>query len=55
MKLTKILPKKLAIEWQQYDLARTEGQLEYYKDMASLFEKLSEEGQDELRRLKGGL
>ena len=54
MKLTRILPEKFAIGWQEYDLARTDDQLEYHRSMAKVFEKMSEEGHSELRRLKGG-
>ena len=54
MKVTRILPRKLAIGWQEYDLARTDGELEYHKAMAQVLEEMSEQGHDELRRLKGG-
>ncbi len=54
MKITKILPKKLAIGWREYDLARTDGKLEYYRAMARVLEKMSEEAHSELFRLKGG-
>ena len=54
MKLTRILPKVLAIEWQRYDLARTDSELDYHKAMASVLEKMSVEGHEELARLKGG-
>ncbi len=53
MKLTKILPKVLAIEWQRYDLSRTDSELEYHKEMASYLQERSEEGHAEMRRLKG--
>ena len=53
MKLTRILPKVLAIEWQRYDLAHVEGELEYHKEMADILQKCSEEGRAEMRRLKG--
>ena len=54
MKITRILPKKIAIGWQEYDLARTDRQLEYHKTMVRVFEEMSDEGHTELRRLKGG-
>jgi len=54
MKVTKLLPRKLAISWQEYDLARTDGQLEYHRAMVRGLEEMSEEGHAELRRLKGG-
>ncbi len=53
MKLTRILPKVLAIEWQRYDLSRTDSELEYHKEMADILQKCSEEGHAEMRRLKG--
>ena len=53
MKLTRILPKPLAIEWQRYDLNHTDSELEYHKAMAEVLEQRSEEGHAEMRRLKG--
>ena len=52
MKITKILPKPLAIAYQEYDLNRTDGQLDYYRAMVRVLETLSEEGHAELGRLK---
>ncbi len=54
MKVTRILPRKLAIGWQEYNLARTDGELEYLKAKAQVLEEISEQGHTELRRLKGG-
>ena len=54
MKITRILPEKLAIGWQEYDLARTDGQLEYHKTMVRVLEEMSDEGHAELQHLKGG-
>jgi len=53
MKLTRILPKVLAVEWQRYDLSRTDSELEYHKQMANYLQERSEEGHAEMRRLKG--
>ena len=53
MKLTRILPKVLAIEWQRYDLAHVDSELEYHKAMAEYLQKRSDEGHAEMRRLKG--
>jgi len=53
LKLTRILPKPLAIEWQRYDLAHVDTDLEYHKAMAAVLEQRSEEGHAEMRRLKG--
>ena len=52
MKLTKILPKPFAIAYQEYDLNRTDGQLEYYQAMVRVLEERSQEGHEELERLK---
>ncbi len=52
MKITKILPKPLAIYYQEYDLNRTDGELEYYKAMVRVLEERSHEGHTELQRLR---
>jgi len=52
MKITKILPNKLAIGWQEYSLNKTEGQLEYHRGMVRVLEEILEEGNQELWRLK---
>lgn len=52
MKITRILPKPLAKYYQEYDLRRTDGWLEYHKAMSRMLEKLSIEGHEELRRLE---
>ena len=54
MKLTRILPKVLAKEWQRYDLAHVDCDLEYHKEMAIYLQKRSEEGHAELEYLNGG-
>ncbi len=54
MKLTRILPRKLAISWQEYDLNRTDGLLEYYEQLARIYKHASEEGHAELERLTRG-
>lgn len=48
-----MLPKVLAIEWQKYDLAHVESDLEYHKAMAKGLQICSEEGHAEMRRLRG--
>ena len=52
MKLTGFLPKPLAIAYQQYDLNRTEVELEYYRTMVKVLDERSQEGHEELRKLK---
>ena len=54
MKITKILPKPLAIFYQEYDLNRTDGELEYYQALVIVLEERSQEGHAELSRLRGG-
>jgi len=53
MKITRILPKPLAIYYQEYDLNKVDGLLEYYKGMVRVLEEHSQEGREELYRLKG--
>jgi len=52
MKITRLLPKKLAIGWQEYDLNKVRAYLNYHRKMAQVFEQLEQEGEDEMRRLK---
>ena len=54
MKLTRILPRKLAISWQEYDLRRTDGYLAYYEELSQIYRQASEDGHAELERLKRG-
>jgi len=54
MKLTRILPRILAIEWQRYDLNHVDSELEFHKAMAKGLQKMSDEGHEELDRLQGG-
>jgi len=52
MKITRLLPRKLAIYWQEYFLNRSETELEYYRGMVRVLEEMVVEGQQELERLK---
>lgn len=52
MKITRILPRSLAIAYQAHDLTRVDGYLKYYRSMVRLYEHLSSEGHEELRRLQ---
>jgi len=54
MKITRFLPKLLAIAYQEHDLNRTDGQLEYYQAMVRVLEQRSQEGHEELQRLRRG-
>jgi len=55
MKITRLLPKPLAVYYQEYDLNRTDGQLEYYRAMVRVLEQRSQEGHEELRLLRGDI
>lgn len=52
MKITRILPKLLAIYYQEYDLRKTDDYLEYYRRMVQVLDERSREGHEELYRLK---
>jgi len=54
MKITRILPKPFAIAYQEYDLNKIDGELEYYQAMVRVLEERSQEGHQELRRLREG-
>ena len=53
MKITRILPNKLAISFQEHSLAKNETELEYYRNRVFTLEQLIQEGYDELTRLRG--
>jgi len=52
MKITRLLPKPLAICYQEYDLNKVDGLLEYYQGMVRVLAERSQEGHEELERLK---
>ena len=52
MKITRILPKSLAISYQEYDLRKVDSYLEYHRARARVFEELPREGHEELQRLR---
>jgi len=54
MKITRILPKSLAIVYQEYDLRKADSYFEYHRAMTRVFEERSREGYEELQRLKEG-
>jgi len=39
MKLTRILPRILAVEWQRYDLNHVDSELEFHKSIDNLIKK----------------
>ena len=53
MKITRLLPKSLAISFQKHNIARNETELEYYRARVSVLDQLIHEGYDELVRLRG--
>jgi len=53
MKITRILPKSLAIPFQEHNIHRNEIELKYYRIRVSILEQLIQEGYDELTRLRG--
>ena len=52
MKITRILPKPFAIGFQEYDLRKSEGELEYHQVYVRVLEERVAEGRQELERLK---
>jgi len=52
MKITRLLPGKLAKAWQEYDIRKLETKLEYYSGMAGACRALLDEGYQELERLE---
>jgi len=53
MKITRILPKSLAISFQEHNIHRNETELQYYRTRVLILEQLIQEGYDELTRLRG--
>jgi hypothetical protein len=53
MKITRILPKPLAIAWQEYDINKLETLYEYHQMIADNCKARLYEGRDELERLRG--
>ena len=52
MKITRILPRQLALAYQEHDLRRVDAALEYHKTILMGLEERSLEGHAELRRLR---
>lgn len=52
MKITKFLPKKLAIGWHEYSLNKLQTNYEYHSMMANGYSKLIKETTDELTQLR---
>lgn len=54
MKITRLLPKFLAKEYQNYSLNRLEAQLEYHTGMARVCEEMICDAREELAWLERG-
>ncbi len=52
MKITRILPRSLAISFQEHNIHRNEAELEYYRARVFTLEALIQEGYEELERLR---
>ena len=53
MKFTRILPKPLAIAWQEYDINKLETHYEYHQMIADNCQARLDEARCELERLRG--
>jgi len=53
MKITRILPKPLAIAWQEYDINKLETHYEYHQMIADNCKTRLYEARHELERLRG--
>ncbi len=53
MKITRILPRSLAIPFQKHFIEKNETELEYYRARVFTLEQLIQEGYEELSRLRG--
>ena len=52
MKITRILPKSLAIAWQEYDINKMETYYEYHQRIANNFKARLDDGRIELEKLR---
>ena len=52
MNLSRLIAKRVVQGWKEYNLARDEAKLEYYKKMATIYEQLAEKGRADVSRLK---
>ena len=52
MNLSRIIAKRVVQGWKEYNLARDEAKLEYYKKMATIYEQLAEKGRADVSSLK---
>jgi len=54
MNLSRIIARRVVQGWKEYNLARNETELEYYKERVAILDQLIQEGQKDIRQLKGG-
>jgi len=52
MNLSRLIAKRVVQGWREYNLARDDAQLEYYKELATIYEQLAEKGRGDVSRLK---
>ncbi len=52
MKITRLLPKRLGIEFQKHSIEKFETELEYYRARVFTLEQFIQEGYEELKRLE---
>ncbi len=52
MNLSRLIAKRVVQGWKEYNLARDESQLEYYKKFATIYEELAEKGRADVSSLK---
>ena len=52
MNLSRLIAKRVVQCWREYNLARDETKLEYYKEMATIYEELAEKGHADVDSLK---
>ena len=52
MNLSRLIAKRVVQGWREYNLARDDAQLEYHKEMATIYEQLAEKGRADVSRLK---
>jgi len=52
MNLSRLIAKRVVQGWKEYNLARDEAKLEYYKKMATIYEQLAEKGRADVSSLK---
>jgi len=52
MNLSRLIARRVVQGWSEYNLARDEAQLEYYKEMLDIYDQVVEKGHADMIRLK---